>query len=124
MSKTKIPFLIGAVLVIVFQSCTVAKISGRGPVPLLLNQPTEKMQIVEHIKIKKNIHFDYTSSFDISELLSQEIIYKKPDAVTNTTITIKQGADNFLLNLITLNLAYSRKIIIDADFLKTIESSK
>jgi len=72
----KSPFLlitIFCVAVITLQSCTVAKISGKGAVPVLLNQPSEQMQIVEHVKIKKNSNFDWTSSFDVSYILAKEI---------------------------------------------------
>jgi hypothetical protein len=84
---------------LLMQSCTVAKISGKGAVPVLLNQPSEQMQLVEHIKIKKNSNFDYTSSFDVSELIAKKVAEKQPDAVINTTVTIKSGIDNFFINL-------------------------
>ncbi len=104
-----------------FGSCTVARISGKGAVPILLNQPAEKMELVEHIKIKKNSNFDYTSSFDASQLLATEIAAKKPDAVANVTVVVKSGFDNFLINLFTLTLAQSRKVVIEADLLKEKE---
>jgi hypothetical protein len=100
------------------QSCTIAKISGKGAVPVLLNQPAEKMQLVEHITIKKNSNFDWTSSFDASEVLAEKVAEKKPDAVINTTVTIKSGIDNFFINLFTLGLAQSRKVVITADLMK------
>jgi len=100
------------------QSCTIAKISGKGAVPVLLNQPSEQMELVEHITIKKNSNFDWTSSFDVSEVISKKVAEKQPDAVINTTVTIKTGIDNFFINLFTLGLAKSRKIVIDADLMK------
>jgi hypothetical protein len=105
-------------LALIIESCTIAKISGKGAVPVLLNQPSESLQLVEHITIKKNSNFDYTSSFDVSELLSKKVAEKKPDAVINTTVTIKSSIDNFFLNLITLGFAKSRKISIEADLMK------
>jgi hypothetical protein len=105
-------------LALIIESCTIAKISGKGAVPVLLNQPSENLQLVEHITIKKNSNFDYTSSFDVSELLSKKVAEKKPDAVINTTVTIKSSIDNFFLNLITLGFAKSRKITIEADLMK------
>ena len=100
------------------QSCTIAKISGRGAAPVLLNQPSEQMQLVEHITIKKNSNFDYTSSFDVSEVIAKKVAEKQPDAVINTTVTIKTSVDNFFINLFTLGLAQSRKIVVDADLMK------
>jgi hypothetical protein len=100
------------------QSCTIAKISGKGAVPVLLNQPSQQMQLVEHITIKKNSNFDWTSSFDVSEVIARKVAAKQPDAVINTTITIKTSIDNYLINLFTFGLAQSRKIVIDADLMK------
>lgn len=112
-------YLFGALAIGLFlSSCTVAKISGKGAVPLLLNQPSNQMTLIEHVKIKKNINFDYTSSFDVSEIMARVIAEKQPDAVINTTVTIKQGVDNYFINLFTLGLANSTKIIIDADMMK------
>ena len=100
------------------QSCTIAKISGRGAVPVLLNQPSEQMQLIEHITIKKNSNFDWTSSFDVSEVIAKKVAEQQPDAVINTTVTIKTSVDNFFINLFTLGLAQSRKIVVDADLMK------
>ena len=112
--------LLATVLVggLLMQSCTIAKISGKGAVPVLLNQPSEQMQLVEHITIKKNSNFDWTSSFDVSEVIAEKVAEKQPDAVINTMVTIKSGIDNFFINLFTLGLAKSRKIIVDADLMK------
>ncbi len=113
--------LITLTLTLVFfvglSSCTVAKISGRGAVPFLLNQPAEQMELTEHIRVKKNSNFDYTSSFDVSEVMANKVAEKKPDAIINTTITIKRSIDNFFINLFTLGLARSRKIVVEADFM-------
>ena len=101
-----------------FQSCTIAKISGKGAVPVLLNQPSDRMELIEHIIISKNINFDYTSSFDVSQILSKVIEEKKPDAVINTTVTIRSSLDNSCINFFTLGLAQSRKIVVEADLMR------
>jgi hypothetical protein len=116
MKKTYLLFAL--LLFFTVTSCTVAKISGKGAVPVLLNQPSEQMQLIEHVSIKKNKNFDYTNSFDVSEIMARIIAEKQPDAVINTTVTIKQGVDNYFINLFTLGLANSTKIIIDADMMK------
>lgn len=110
--------LIIALVMLGAQSCTVAKVSGKGAVPLLLNQPAEQMQLVEHVRIVKNSNFDWTSSFDVSEVIAATVAAKQPDAVINTTVTIKSGADNFFINLFTLGLANSRKVVIEADLMR------
>ena len=112
----KIIYLIATILV--FSSCTVAKIGGKGAVPVLLNQPENQMQLIEHVTIKKNRNFDFTSSYDVSEIMSKVIAEKQPDAVINTQITLKQGIDNYFINIFTLGIANSTKIIIYADMMK------
>jgi len=114
-NKLVLPFLMIAIL---FQSCTIARISGKAAVPMLYNQPTEKVQVVEHITVKKNVNFDWTSTFEISEILADEIAEKKPDAVINTSVKVTTSVDNFFLNLVTLGTAWSRKIVVEADFVK------
>ena len=117
-TKNSILILVVFAYGLFMQSCTIAKISGKGAVPVLLNQPSEQMQLVEHITIKKNSNFDWTSSFDVSEVISKKVAEKQPDAVINTTVTIKMGIDNYFINLFTLGLAKSRKIVVDADLMK------
>lgn len=103
---------------VTMQSCTIAKISGKGAVPVLLNQPSEQMELIEHIKIKKNSVFDYTNSYDVSELLSKYISLKKPDAAINVTVTIKSSIDTYILNWFTFGLANAKKVVIEADFMR------
>lgn len=79
------------------------------------------MQLVEHITVKRNSNFDWTSSFDVSEVIARKVAEKQPDAVINTTVTIRTSIDNFFINLFTLGLAQSRKIIVDADLMKEKE---
>ncbi|MFM2224577.1 MAG: hypothetical protein RJA07_779 [Bacteroidota bacterium] len=121
MKSNKKFLLLSAIIVcLFFQSCTIAKISGKGAVPILLNQPSDRMELIEHIVVTKNINFDYTSSFDVSQLLANMISEKKitPDAVINTTITIKSSLDNSCINIFTLGFAQSRKFVVEADLMR------
>lgn len=104
--------------VCMLSSCTIAKIGGRGAVPITLNQPSQNMELAEHVTLKKNCNFDWTNTYDVSEYLSEEVAAKKPDAVANTTILIKSGIDNYFINLFTLGFAQSKKVVIEADFMK------
>ncbi len=104
--------------VAMLSSCTIAKIGGRGAVPISLNQPAQSMDLAEHVTLKKNCNFDWTNTYDVSEYLSKEVAAKRPDAVANTTIVIKTGIDNYFINLFTLGLAQSKKVVIEADFMK------
>lgn len=110
--------LTGILAVGLLSSCTIAKIGGRGAVPIMLNQPSQNMDLAEHVTIKKNCNFDWTNTYDVSEYLSKEVAAKKPDAVANTTVVIKTGIDNYFINLFTLGFAQSKKVIIEADFMK------
>lgn len=100
------------------QGCTMAKFSGKSGVPVLLNQPNEKVVFMEHVRVKKHRLFDYTAHYDMSSILNKRITKSKPDMVTNATLTVKFNPANFLLNYVTLGFARSRMVIIDADFVK------
>lgn len=117
MKKINVLFVI-AVVAILLSSCTVAKIGGKGAVPVLLNQPSEGMQLIEHIQIAKTIKFDHTGSYDVATILSTEIAKKKPDAVINTTITVKVTVGNYFLNMFTCGFASAKTVEIEADFMK------
>jgi hypothetical protein len=117
MKKLNIIF-VAIASVIIMGSCTVAKIGGKGAVPILFNQPSEGMQLIEHVKIAKTISFDYTASYDVSTILSEEIAKKKPDAVINTSINIKVTVGNYFLNMVTCGFASAKTVEIEADFMK------
>jgi hypothetical protein len=117
-------YLVALVVLAAFmQSCTIAKVGGRGAVPLILNQPAQQMELVEHVTIKKNKVFDYTNSFDVSELLAKEIAAKKPDAAINVHVTIKSSIDTYFINLFTFGLANATKVVVEADFMKEKKSA-
>lgn len=48
--------------------CTIAKISGRGAQPLLLNNPQKKVEVLQRVNVSKMRVFDYTGAFDVSEV--------------------------------------------------------
>jgi len=95
-------------LIVWIEGCTIAKISGRGAQPLLLNNPPTKVEVIQNISLSKMRVFDYTGSFDVSEVLSEYLIGSNADALINLNVTVKITVLDFLLNLVTLNLAYSR----------------
>lgn len=117
MKKLNIVLIVLA-CVIMLGSCTIAKVGGKGAVPVLFNQPSEGMQLIEHIKISKTVSFDYTNAYDVSTILSEEIAKKKPDAVINTSIAIKTTVGNYFLNLVTCGFASAKTVEIEADFMK------
>ena len=101
--------------------CTIAKISGSGEVPLILNQPQAKVTTIEKFEHSKHIAFDYTSAFDVSEVLDEVMINTNADAIINIKITLKETVGDFFLDLITLGLAQSRHFIVSGTAIKAPE---
>ena len=118
----KLSIIISAILLFsltVFMSgCTIAKISGKGSMPLLLNNPSEKVKVVSHFSESKMITFDYTSSFDVYEILADRLANTDADMAINLTITIKSDVSTFFVNLFTLGIANARTIQVSGDFVK------
>ena len=103
------------------QGCTLAKISGRGAIPIMLNTPQTKVQLVRSVQVKKMRAFDYTASFDVSEVLGDVIAMTDADAIINVAITIKTTPLDWLVNLITLGLANSRSMYVSGDVVRVKE---
>ena len=103
------------------QGCTLAKISGRGAIPIMLNTPQTKVQLVRSVQAKKMIAFDYTASFDVSEVLGDVIAMTDADAIINVAITVKTTPLDWLVNWITLGLAQSRTMYVSGDVVRVKE---
>lgn len=99
-------------------ACTLAKISGSGSIPIMLNAPQEKYKVVEHINIDHNVRFDYTASYDLYEILGKTLAGKDADAMINTRIHLKSDVDDYIINLITCGIASARTIHIEGDLIK------
>ena len=93
---------------VVAEGCTIAKISGRGSVPLIMNQPQAKVKLIKQVKTSKMIVFDYTSAFDVSEVLGDIMAGTNADAIINLVIVLKTTPMDFLINLITLGIANAK----------------
>jgi hypothetical protein len=103
---------------LVATGCTFAKISGRGTTPLLLNDPADRVTLVEHFRTSKRITFDYTGAFDASEVLSDVMQGKQADAVANMVVTVKTTFGDALLNIITLGIANARTLEVEGDLVR------
>lgn len=103
---------------LIAEACTIAKFSGRGPVPILLNNPRAKVELIKHIRDSKLVMFDYSGAYDISEILSKHFEETKADAIVNVTFAIKSDVSSFFVNLITLGLANARVIEVEGDLVK------
>ena len=107
-------------LTVFMSGCTIAKISGKGSMPLLLNNPPEKVKVVSHFSESKMITFDYTSSFDVYEIIADRLANSNADMAINLTITIKSDVGTFFVNLFTLGLANARTVQVEGDFVKRV----
>jgi hypothetical protein len=103
------------------EGCTLAKISGRGAIPIMLNTPQQRVQLVRSVEVKKMRAFDYTSSFDVSEVLGDVIAMTDADAIINIAITVRTTPLDWLVNLITLGLANSRTMYVTGDVVRVKE---
>lgn len=120
MRKFVKPAVILVSFMIILSGCTIAKISGKGSLPLLLNNPSQKVKVLSHFKESKMITFDYTSSFDVYEVIAERLANTNADMVTNLTITIKSDVGTFMVNLFTLGLANARTFQVEGDFVKVV----
>jgi hypothetical protein len=84
----------------------------------LLNNPPAKVEVIKHIKESKVIAFDYTSSFDVSEILAKQFEATKADAIVNVTVSLKVNVLSYLLNVVTLGLANAKVFEVEGDLVK------
>jgi hypothetical protein len=101
-----------------FEGCVLAKISGRGPLPLMLNNPPAKVEVIQNLSFSKMRVFDYTGAFDVSEVLSEMMVGANASAIINLNIVVKTTVLDYLLNLITLGLAQSRTFEVQGQVVK------
>ena len=91
---------------------------------MLLNNPAERVTVIEHFKISKMITFDYTSSFDVSEIIADKLGRStEADAVTNISINVKQDVGTFLMTVCTFGLANAKRVEVQGDLVKLRDRS-
>ena len=110
-----VPLILIGFIAFANAGCTIAKISGRGATPILLNNPDRRVEVIEHFKVSKGIYFDFTGSYDASEILGKVMQETQCDAVINVNFTIKQTFGDFWVTLFTLGLANAKHIVVTGD---------
>jgi hypothetical protein len=100
------------------EGCTLAKISGRGAIPIMFNNPPTRVQLVRSVEVKKMRAFDWTASFDVSEVLGDVIAMTDADAIINVAITVRSMPLDWIVNMLTLGLANSRTMYITGDVVR------
>lgn len=105
-------------LMLFLEACTIAKFSGRGAYPIMMNNPTQKVEVIKHVSDSKMVVFDYTRAFDTSELLTKFFEENKADAIINLELRLKSDVGTFFINLITLGLANAVVWGIEGDLVK------
>jgi hypothetical protein len=113
--NNRLLLIVLALVAVSFGACTIAKLSGRGALPILLNNPHAKVEIIKHVEDSKMVVFDYTSAFDASEILAKRFEETKADAIINVTFTVKSDVATFFINVFTLLLANARIIEVEGD---------
>lgn len=111
-------WIVYGAMIAIASGCTIAKISGRGVIPLMLNNPTQKVKVIGPLSEKKMITFDYTNSFDVSEVIAQKLRTSDANAVTNLVITIKVDVPSYLFNVCTLGLAQAKIFQVEGELVK------
>lgn len=120
-SQSKVWGLLGLMVFAIFlftTSCTLAKIYGRGATPVMLNNPTQKVEVIKHFSVSKGIVFDFTSAFDASEMLAQILQETGCDAIINVGLEVKTTVGDYFLNLITLGLAQAKHLTVVGDAIR------
>ena len=107
------------VAALVVSGCTVAKISGKGVTPVMVNNPNQKVDLIKHFNVSKGITFDWTSSFDASEIVADVIQETGADAIVNVSFKVQQTPGDFFINLFTLGIANAMHLIVEGDAVKT-----
>lgn len=105
-------------LLAIVSGCTIAKISGRGSIPMMFNTPSQRVKVIEHFKESKMLVFDYTSSFDVSSVLAEKLQQSEADAIANIVVSIKSTVPSFFVNLITLTFAQAKVFSVEGDLVK------
>jgi len=100
------------------EACTIAKFSGRGAYPIMMNNPTQKVEVIKHVADSKMVVFDYTRAFDASELLTQFFEENKADAIINVELRLKSDVGTYFINLFTLGLANAVVWGVEGDLVK------
>lgn len=96
-------------------ACTIAKISGAGPRPMLMNNPQGKYDVIKHFVVEKSIAWDWTNSAEMDQLVAEVLAETKADAVANLRVTIKYTVQDFLCNSVTCGLANSKTWAVEGD---------
>ena len=69
-------------------------------------------------KEKKKRVFDWTRSYELTELTGKVAKETNADALTNVDFKIKHGFSDYLINVFTLGLAHSTTLEITGDAVK------
>ena len=116
--KKSILFLCASMLLVSLTGCTVAKVNSKGSIPVIMNQPAEKVTVIKTFKEKKKRVFDWTRSYELTELTGKVAKETNADALTNVDFKIKHGFSDYLINVFPLGLAQSTTLEITGDAVK------
>ncbi len=104
-------FLIGLLVVIALNGCTIARIYSSSGNDVSLTDSDRPAG--EPFKIEHRITFDYTGAVDIQEVLRER--YGSGQKFENVTVKLKVKPEDFLINLVTFGFAQSKTFEISGD---------
>ncbi len=106
-------------LMVQVQGCTVAKISGAGPRPIMLNNPPQGVafDVIKHFKVQKGITFDLTSSFEIDGIVADLLQETKGDAIINVRLNVVQTPGDFCMTMVC-PFSNAKHIEVEGDVIK------
>lgn len=107
-----------AVAAVSTSGCTIAKISGAGPRPLLFNNPQGNYDVIKHFVVEKQIAWDWTNSAEMDQLVADVLQETKADAIANLRVTIKYTVSDYMCNSVTCGYANSKTWAIEGDAVK------
>lgn len=111
------------ICMVVISGCTLAKIYGRGATPVMLNNPPQRVEVIEHFEVSKGITFDFTSAFDASDMLATVLQRTRCDAIINVGLEVKTTVGDFFLNLITFGIAQAKHLTVVGDAVRFTDGS-
>jgi len=98
-----------------------ARITGHGSLPVLLNSPGSGYEVIDHVTVRKRFVFDYTRSIDVSAILVPTLSgsrYAEASAIANVKVVWKTTPVDFLLNVVTLTFAAAQTVEVSGDVIR------
>lgn len=109
--------LVGAFLAL--SGCTIAKISGAGSRPIVLNNLPGEYEVLRSFEIDELVVFDYTNTYELDRFVSKVLAsHPDADAAVNVKMDLRSSPGSFFINLFTLGLASAKQVVVRGDVIR------